>query len=447
LILADSITIKEFRGIRQLTLDFKKKNFAVCGPNGTGKSGIVDALEFALTGNISRLSGEGTGAVSVREHAPHVDSSTQPENARVVLTVHIPSFGKTATINRTVKKANEPTITPNTPDVLGALDQMSQHPEFVLTRRELIRYVLSTPGDRAKEVQTLLRLDRVENFRQIFQRIANSCEKQIRPLTTSLNQAREQLRSALGIPELTDEALIETVNSRRVMLGIAPLRALTDTTSLKESLADAGPQKRPSPISKIQAKADIGSLRGVLGRLAAAETAETLTKISEQMRPLAGDPAVEDSVTREGFLQTALKLYDGEQCPVCDTAWSPSDLEPLIRWKLQHFENVTSERRRIEKNLEPVIGLLADLQSALELIERYGAKVEPNVSVDGMRAFRNSLKSKQEHLEALLPLSQSINTLDNLADTPEDVTKTIRLIVEGVDSVPEPPNRMPLATI
>ena len=65
MIYIQSITVEEFRGIREMTLDLKDKNFAVCGPNGTGKSGIVDALEFALTGNISRLSGRGTGDVSV----------------------------------------------------------------------------------------------------------------------------------------------------------------------------------------------------------------------------------------------------------------------------------------------------------------------------------------------------------------------------------------------
>ena len=31
MIRVDSITIKEFRGIRDLTLDFKKKNFAIWG--------------------------------------------------------------------------------------------------------------------------------------------------------------------------------------------------------------------------------------------------------------------------------------------------------------------------------------------------------------------------------------------------------------------------------
>ena len=29
----EKIEIKEFRGIRDLTLDLKGKNFAVCGPN------------------------------------------------------------------------------------------------------------------------------------------------------------------------------------------------------------------------------------------------------------------------------------------------------------------------------------------------------------------------------------------------------------------------------
>ena len=50
-----AIHIEEFRGIRDLTLDLGGGNFGICGPNGTGKSGVVDAIEFCLTGNITRL--------------------------------------------------------------------------------------------------------------------------------------------------------------------------------------------------------------------------------------------------------------------------------------------------------------------------------------------------------------------------------------------------------
>ena len=92
MIRVESITIREFRGIRDLTLDFKGNNFAICGPNGTGKSGVVDALEFALTGNVSRLSGEGKGDVSLKQHAPHVDRRNDPDKARVTVQVAIPSL-------------------------------------------------------------------------------------------------------------------------------------------------------------------------------------------------------------------------------------------------------------------------------------------------------------------------------------------------------------------
>lgn len=83
MIKADILHIEEFRGIRKLTLNLRSGNFAVCGPSGTGKSGIVDALEFVLTGSISRLSGRDTGDLSVKAHAPHVDSRARPDKAFV----------------------------------------------------------------------------------------------------------------------------------------------------------------------------------------------------------------------------------------------------------------------------------------------------------------------------------------------------------------------------
>src|SRR5262245_25922135 len=147
MIKVETIRIEEFRGIRDLTLKLKGKNFAVCGPNGTGKSGVVDALEFCLTGNISRLAGEGTDNLSVKEHAPHVDSRNAPGKAKVTITAKIPRLGnKTITIVRTVSAPNAPTISPKTPESAEILKQLERHPEFVLTRRELIRYVLAPPG-------------------------------------------------------------------------------------------------------------------------------------------------------------------------------------------------------------------------------------------------------------------------------------------------------------
>ena len=89
-----TIHIEEFRGIRELDLNLAGENFGICGPNGTGKSGVVDAIEFCLTGNLTRLSGQGQGELSVKGHAPHVDKRKDPDKARVAITAVVPSLGR-----------------------------------------------------------------------------------------------------------------------------------------------------------------------------------------------------------------------------------------------------------------------------------------------------------------------------------------------------------------
>jgi DNA repair exonuclease SbcCD ATPase subunit len=117
----------EFRGIRDLSIEFAGENFAICGRNGTGKSGIVDALEFGLTGSISRLAGKGTGDISVREHGPHVDSRDQPDNAWVKLTLRVPNFDKPVVIERSIKEPLAPKLAPSDPAVVEVLRQVAIH--------------------------------------------------------------------------------------------------------------------------------------------------------------------------------------------------------------------------------------------------------------------------------------------------------------------------------
>lgn len=75
-----SLEISNIRGIRYYEHDFQGKNAVILGANGTGKSSILDAIDFLLTGNMARLQGEGTKELSLRRHGKHVDSRDQLEN-------------------------------------------------------------------------------------------------------------------------------------------------------------------------------------------------------------------------------------------------------------------------------------------------------------------------------------------------------------------------------
>ena len=173
-----TIHIEEFRGIRDLALDLCDANFGICGSNGTGKSGVVDAIEFCLTGNITRLSGPGQGELSVRAHAPHVDQRENPEKAKVTITAIVPSLGKEITITRSVKNPLAVTFEPSDPKIKAVIEELQSHPEFALSRREIAKYIITPPAQRSTDVQTLLHLDHIGDLRKALLNYANRCKRE-----------------------------------------------------------------------------------------------------------------------------------------------------------------------------------------------------------------------------------------------------------------------------
>ena len=187
-----------------------------------GQKRNLEAFEFALTGDVSRLSGEGLGNVSVKEHAPHVDSKNNPEKARVTIVLSIPSLKNLqVTLSRTVKNASSPSITPYSSEILSILEQFDGHPEFVLSRREIIKYVISKPGNRSEEVQALLRLDKVGELRSNLKTISNFYEKEKRDADRVRGGAINALAQVLEITDTSKTKVLEAVNLRRSILGLA----------------------------------------------------------------------------------------------------------------------------------------------------------------------------------------------------------------------------------
>jgi hypothetical protein len=431
------LEVHEFRGIRDLTINFAGENFAICGRNGTGKSGIVDALEFGLTSNVSRLSGKGTGDISLKDHGPHVDSRNRPDKARVKLTVQVPNFDKPVTIERSVKNPLNPTIIPSAPAVLEVLQQVAMHPEFVLSRRELIRYVIATPGDRAREVQALLQLDAVENVRTILQRISNACQREINPLKRAKTQANDQLLIALQIPDWSTAKVLSAVNAKRAVLGLAPLVALTATTSFRDGLEGTASAPR-ARVPKAQATSDLQQLRGRLDRLGSAEVKSQCADVLQLLRPLASDPDAVDNINRERFLRSAVDYIERNACPVCDTEWNPDELRALISRKLQRFEEIARQRAKIEKHNEPLEALLEEIATGLHSIEKYGGLVEPKIATKPLAEFRDEVQHKVNVIGSLDPISDAVKALETFSTMSQEVLDLVSAIESAVAAIPEP---------
>jgi predicted ATPase len=340
----ECVHIEEVRGIRKLDIDFQQKTFAISGHNGSGKSGVIDAIEFALTGEISRLTGRGTKGLSVSEHGPHVDKTKFPDASFVRLKVHFPELKKSATITRKIKYPKDPKIDPPDADITAVLDEVADHPEITLARRDIIRFILIEPTKRSEEIQSLLKLDQIGQTRAALNTALNKLQTAEKSAGANVKTARETLRLHLQTTGLTPQEILEAVNKRRQVLGLAQLTELTATTKFDEGLSDAA---KVNSFNKESALRDLEALTKIAADLATI-AAKPVNAIRDSLQKLDNDPSLLRALQRAAFLETGLQLVDSPECPLCDIAW---DDEAHLRAHLQSKLTKSAAAKAIQDSL------------------------------------------------------------------------------------------------
>ena len=313
----ESVHIEEVRGIRKLDIDLSKQTFAISGPNGSGKSGVIDAIEFGLTGQIGRLMGRGTKGLTVAEHGPHVDKTKFPDAAFVELKVFIPSLGKSATITRKISAPKKPKIVPADPDVKKVLDEVADHPEITLARRDILRFILVEPTKRSEEIQTILKLEAIGQTRSALQTAQNKLQTVQKGAAQQVQISRETLQRHLQIATLQAADVLEAVNSRREALGLKKHEKLMPDTKLGEGFADAAKAadfNKQSVLRDLKALADALEGIGGLGK-------DQADAILASLAVLEADPGLLEALHRRSLIEKGLELVDGPECPLCDHPW------------------------------------------------------------------------------------------------------------------------------
>jgi len=434
-----SLGIEDFRGIRKLHLDFAGRNFAICGPNGTGKSGVVDAIEFAITGSITRLTGQGTLSITLKGHGPHVDRRDQPAKARVILKAHIPSLDKFVTIERQISTPNVPLITPNEADVIALVDEMGKHPEFALSRREIIKYVVVAPGERSKEVQALLRLDQIEKVRLSLQNIANSSRTQLRRVEEEISQAKAQLLRGLGISSLKKEEVLREANKRRQILQLAPLTELEPTTSLKAGFVASGETRSNPKVPKTQALLDVRALTECLDSAESNAVINSKTSTASILKQLRETPSLLRSFRQQQFLTAGVDLIDDDVCPFCDTAWDVTSLRAHVQQKIDEARQATELKASLQSAAGPLMSALATAETLAAAVSIYGQQLSPPVDVAPLADWAASHRNRRSRLLNLTDIEEALSYLcGNHLTVSDEVKNCITALLDRITALPDP---------
>jgi energy-coupling factor transporter ATP-binding protein EcfA2 len=401
----ETVHIEWARGIAQkLELDFQRKPFAISGPNGSGKSAVIDAVEFALTGQIGRLEGTGTKGLSIAEHGPHVDKAKFPDAAFVKLCVYIPELKKSATIIRKFKSPKKPVIEPADDDIKAALDEVADHPEITLSRRDIIRFILVEPSKRSAEIQTLLKLDEIGETRSALNTAQNRLQSTLRSASAQVRAKSEALRLHLQIETLAADQLLAAVNKQRELLGLPGIAEVTAETTLDAGLSEtakASGFNKESTLRDVKALADSA---GGFATLCATEAGQITTDLAK----LEADPALLAALQRRSFIEKGLELVEGPECPLCDTAW---DDDESLRAHLQAKLAKSAEAKQLQDSLKANgVAISEEVIRISNLI----ARVQKVAATEGRTAFAEALGEWKTDLDTLMPQLAGVDGLTGL---------------------------------
>jgi hypothetical protein len=437
-----TIHIEEFRGIRDLDLDLGGENFGIYGPNGTGKSGVVDAIEFCLTGNVTRLSGQGQGELSVKSHAPHVDHRENPAKAKVTITATVPSLGKEITITRSVKNPHAATITPADPAVQAIIVDLQSHPEFALSRREIAKYIVTPPAQRSTDVQTLLRLDHIGDLRKVFVSYANKCKRDTEEAERTRSRAESDLKTALNLPTLDREKVLKKANAQRGILGLSALTELTSQTSFGEGAAEDDKDAKKPGIAKDVSLADLTILSTAIQAGEPAGLKEHRENALASLNKLKEDEKALSLARAHGFIATGLDLVTEDACPLCDKPWDADELRAHLKAKLLSAEEMGTLLENLGKANDALIGGIENRTAGIRKAAGYAQMLDPAVPRTELDAYANALDDAKSALKAFqddyFQIEGAIAALeDEWWKVPGDAQTRLDETQKGVTALPD----------
>ncbi len=420
------LEIHNFRGIRNLSIEPHGENFLIYGPNGTGKSAVVDAIDFILTGQISRMKGKGTKDINLKKHGPHIDFTCK--DAWIKADVKIHGLEESVELKRSLDNPNRLICDESIRHKIQPIIELASRGQHVLTRREILNYVTADSGTRGKQIQTLLKITDVEKTRNILVKVKNILKNDYQGAKSSLNSISSTINSNIGIKNFDEGKTLNFININRDVLGGIPLKELRSNT-LKE---DIEPKILPSHnrINIQLLKNDIDKLQ----KIKSDENRENIRNIELELCELkvkiSSDHNLKDALNKLKLTRLGLDLLDTDGiCPLCDASWKDNNLKEYLENKInilkdarENLNRITDLSENLILKINNMIGTLNEIIKSTEILELNEEQKILKIWINDLKIFLSTIEEdsypdprfKSDIIEILFAPSNLQNILDNI---------------------------------
>lgn len=439
------IEVCGFRGFRKLTRVDIPTGFAIfTGRNGVGKSTMCDAVEFALTGALSRYTiDDSSNDAAVAAAAPYIWwLGDEPAERQYVAIGFIDDSGNETTVTRSRDAKLEVSsgillhtlLCDSTQAPESAIEQLCRTSiirDEMIARMSLemkdvdrFKFVSSALGsvsagsytERSHELLRLAKIDE-EATRKVYERLRERVSESIE----ELSRARDAASNAINV----DQALIDLRSSLDINVS-----AEHDMTYLAQQIAEHRSRFERLHLLSNDLKLALGQLEPYLSDNAATKTADlkknlsvnltAITQLCELITETEKKLELEqkaDSMAGAltSFIRAGISVgpVDGH-CPLCDTALSAA----------QFSEGVKNAHERLSRFSHSVTTLQEHLDDAgRQLKLRESQKIITQNELDQLVAGRRNL---EERIAALKEDCQRSGLSVDLSD--------MSAVGEGIDS-------------
>ncbi|MCL5056170.1 MAG: AAA family ATPase [Firmicutes bacterium] len=335
----ESLGIKACRGVRECELPLNGKSVVLLGENGTGKSSIVDALEFFFTGKIQHL--EGVQGLDTKMHGPHVAFEAKDLSVEVTI-----DPGKVR-LSRSLAEG------PQIPEKLKPYLDEAAGGRFVLRRGRLLDFIAEQPANKYKALADLIGLDRLEDCELSFMHARDKLKGEAEAMQAAIEKILQAATTKMGKTINLEQDLLPTLNEKLKGANLDPIMDLTAYKAYKENLLKQTKTANEAQALKFKKQIDFLEQLDI--------TPETLQKseeISKKIQDLIKVRERLEELSLINLLKAGQKVVADTApkiCPLCEQAVDYPSLLERIRHRLTRLQELSKTASQLQTAIEFLI--------------------------------------------------------------------------------------------
>lgn len=322
----ESITLEKFKGAtNKVSIDFdaSKPVVLIFGENGTGKSTVVDAIDFVCNGNF--------GSIDQR--------STTGSKADLLASLGIPAGNLKVILKYAGNNWTGIIGHGKKPVSSGSGDRPTVK---ILRRSEILKIVDGQPATRYEALKSFINVPKAENNENVLRTAVNDTDKKYNDAVIAYQQAEQSLKEAWEAEGKSDGDYKRWAKSKSEIDATALAKSSSHLNFIIQKMNDCNTALKSLNDADITAKA---------AEKLYSETEEKYNSVRESIKGIEKD--IVDVL--EKAKEFVLKYPSIESCPVCHQAVNAGKLAENIDKRLSSLKSLIEAKKAFEaatKNLD-----------------------------------------------------------------------------------------------